>query len=85
MVSSKVFVVGVGMTPFTKPGSTGKDYPELIKDAVTEALDDCKLQYRDIQAATVGYLYGGTCCGQRGLYECGFTGIPIYNVSLLKD
>ncbi|KAI6193455.1 Acetyl-CoA C-myristoyltransferase [Aphelenchoides besseyi] len=81
MSKSKVFVVGVGMTPFTKPGSTGKDYPELVKDAVTEALDDCHLQYKDIQQAAVGYLYGGTCCGQRSLYELGLIGIPIYNVN----
>lgn len=46
------------------------------------ALDDCKLKYSDVQQATVGYLFGGTCCGQRALYECGLTGIPIYNVSI---
>ncbi|CAD5214240.1 unnamed protein product [Bursaphelenchus xylophilus] len=81
MSKPKVYIVGVGMTPFTKPGSTGKDYPELVKDAVTDALNDCGLQYKDVQQATVGYLYGGTCCGQRALYEIGFTGIPIYNVN----
>lgn len=69
------------MTPFTRPGSTGKDYPDLIRDAVTEALNDCNLEYKDIQQATVGYLYGGSCCGQRALYEIGMTGIPIYNVN----
>uniref|UniRef100_A0A1I7SCA2 propanoyl-CoA C-acyltransferase n=1 Tax=Bursaphelenchus xylophilus TaxID=6326 RepID=A0A1I7SCA2_BURXY len=81
MSKPKVYVVGVGMTPFTKPGSTGKDYPELVKDAVTDALNDAGLQYKDIQQAFVGYLFGGTCCGQRALYEIGFTGIPIYNVN----
>lgn len=48
---------------------------------MTTALDDCKLKYEDIQQATVGYLFGGTCNGQRALYEVGLTGIPIYNVS----
>uniref|UniRef100_A0A7E4W7G9 Sterol carrier protein 2 n=1 Tax=Panagrellus redivivus TaxID=6233 RepID=A0A7E4W7G9_PANRE len=77
----KAYVVGVGMTKFTKPQSTGLDYPDFVKEAVTTALDDCGLKYTDIQQATVGYLYGGTCCGQRALYEVGMTGIPIYNVN----
>jgi hypothetical protein len=55
----------------------------LVKDAVTEALNDCQLQYKDVQQAAVGYMYGGSCCGQRALYEIGMTGIPIYNVSFL--
>ena len=29
----RVFVVGVGMTKFEKPGSTGKDYPPATRDA----------------------------------------------------
>lgn len=81
MSSAKVFVIGVGMTPFTRPGSSGKDYPELVGDAVNEALTDCGLKYTDIQQAAVGYLVGGTCCGQRALYDIGLTGIPIYNVN----
>jgi sterol carrier protein 2 len=77
----KVYVIGVGMTKFTKPQSTGLDYPDFVKEAVTMALNDCNLKYTDIQQATVGFLYGGTCCGQRALYEVGMTGIPIYNVN----
>lgn len=50
---------------------------------VNKALSDAKLQYSDVEQAAVGYIYGGTCCGQRALYEIGFTGIPIYNVSYL--
>jgi sterol carrier protein 2 len=81
MTKPKVYVIGVGMTKFTKPGSTGLDYPDMVKEAVNEALADAKLEYKDIQQATVGYLYGGTCNGQRALYELGFTGIPIFNVN----
>ncbi|CAI4227307.1 unnamed protein product [Auanema sp. JU1783] len=81
MTKTKVYVVGVGMTKFCKPGSVDWDYPDMVKEAVTTALDDCKLQYSDVQQATVGYLFGGTCCGQRALYEIGFTGIPIFNVN----
>uniref|UniRef100_A0A0N4Z3C2 Sterol carrier protein 2 n=1 Tax=Parastrongyloides trichosuri TaxID=131310 RepID=A0A0N4Z3C2_PARTI len=79
---TKVYVVGVGMTPFVKPQSRpGWDYPDMVKEAVTEALADAKLQYNDIQQATASYIYGSTCSGQRALYEMGFTGIPIFNVN----
>ncbi|CAP37890.2 Protein CBG20965 [Caenorhabditis briggsae] len=77
----KVYIVGVGMTKFCKPGSVDWDYPDMVKEAVNSALDDCGLKYADIQQATVGYLFGGTCCGQRALYEVGLTGIPIFNVN----
>ncbi|CAJ0933283.1 unnamed protein product, partial [Mesorhabditis belari] len=81
MSKPKVYVIGGGMTKFSKPGSSGMDYPDLVKEAVNEALSEAKLQYKDIQQATVSYLFGGTCCGQRALYEIGLTGIPIFNVN----
>ncbi|GMT16123.1 hypothetical protein PFISCL1PPCAC_7420, partial [Pristionchus fissidentatus] len=81
MTKTKCYVIGVGMTKFEKPGKRDWDYPDMVKEAVNKALDDCKLKYEDIQQATVSYLFGGTCCGQRALYEIGFTGIPIYNVN----
>uniref|UniRef100_A0A915DUP9 Sterol carrier protein 2 n=1 Tax=Ditylenchus dipsaci TaxID=166011 RepID=A0A915DUP9_9BILA len=57
------------------------DYPDLVKEAVTEALDDAGLKYENIQQATASYMYGGSCCGQRALYEIGLTGIPIFNLN----
>ncbi|VDM09930.1 unnamed protein product [Wuchereria bancrofti] len=91
----KVYIIGVGMTKFTKPGSVSNwDYPDMVKEAgktfseflnlqndLNKALSDAKLQYSDVEQAAVGYLYGGTCCGQRALYEIGLTGIPIYNLN----
>uniref|UniRef100_A0A914C2Z3 propanoyl-CoA C-acyltransferase n=1 Tax=Acrobeloides nanus TaxID=290746 RepID=A0A914C2Z3_9BILA len=65
MTKPKVYVIGVGMTKFVKPGLVAWDYPDMIKESVTEALNDCGLKYADIQQATVSYLFGGTCCGQR--------------------
>jgi len=79
--TSKVFVVGVGMTKFTKPGTKPGDYPDWAKEAVLNALNDAKLEYRDIQQACVGFCYGDSTSGQRALYEVGMTGIPIYNVN----
>ncbi|KAI6238607.1 hypothetical protein M3Y99_00664600 [Aphelenchoides fujianensis] len=66
-----VFVVGVGMTAFTKPGPNARDYPELVREAVEEALADCGLKYPDVEQAAVGFMYGGTCCGQRGALRAG--------------
>lgn len=77
----KVYVVGVGMTKFMKPGSTGEDYPDFAKEAVMKALSDAKITYDRIQQACVGYVYGDSTCGQRALYEVGMSGIPIINVN----
>lgn len=76
----RVFVIGVGMTKFNKPGSP-KDYPEYGKEAIESALKDAKVSYKDIQRATVGYVYGDSTCGQGVLYQVGMTGIPIFNVN----
>lgn len=82
VASKRVFVVGVGMTKFEKPGRRENfDYPDMARESVTNALKDAKLQYTDIQQATVGYCYGDSTSGQRALYEMGLTGIPMYNVN----
>ncbi|XP_054996030.1 sterol carrier protein 2 [Sorex araneus] len=79
----RVFVVGVGMTKFSKPGreDTG-DYPDLAKEAGLKALDDAKIPYSAVEQACVGYVYGDSTCGQRAIYHSlGLTGIPIINVN----
>ncbi|GLH15035.1 Non-specific lipid-transfer protein [Gryllus bimaculatus] len=77
---TKVYVVGVGMTKFEKPGSREDfDYPQMAKEAVTKALADARITMNDIKQACVGYVYGDSTCGQRALYEIGMTGLPIYN------
>ncbi|XP_045482604.1 sterol carrier protein 2 [Harmonia axyridis] len=77
----RVFVVGVGMTKFEKPGVREGDYPEFAKEAIEKALQDSKLNINDVELATVGYVYGDSTCGQRAIYEVGMTGIPIFNVN----
>lgn len=78
----RVFVVGVGMTKFEKPGRRDDfDYPQMAKESVTKALNDAGLQMSDIKQACVGYVYGDSTSGQRALYEIGMTGIPVYNVN----
>ncbi|XP_054157878.1 sterol carrier protein 2-like [Oppia nitens] len=78
----RVFVVGVGMTRFVRPGANKLlDYPQMVNEAVNSALDDCRLKYSDIEFAAVGYVFGDSTSGQKALYEIGMTGIPIVNVN----
>ncbi|XP_071800374.1 sterol carrier protein 2-like [Asterias amurensis] len=78
----RVFVVGVGMTKFEKPGRRDDfDYPDMAKESGTKALQDAGIGYSSIEQAVVGYVYGDTTCGQRALYQLGMTGIPMYNVN----
>ena len=77
---SDVVVCGVGMVPFAKPGSSAP-YFEMGAKAARRALADAGVDYRRIQQAYVGYVYGDSTCGQRALYPVGMTGIPIINVN----
>ncbi len=77
----KVFVVGVGMTKFEKPGSKDWDYPDMAREAGTKALEDAGIAYDLIEQAAVGYCYGESTSGERAVYELGLTGIPVYNVN----
>lgn len=82
MAKQRVFVVGVGMTKFTKPGPVKNyDYPDMIQEAVEKSLKDAGLDYSAIEQANVGYVFGDSVCGQKGLYQVGMTGIPITNVN----
>jgi len=75
-----VYVAGVGMIPFTKPG-VNLPYPQMAAEATRLALADAGLAYTHMQQAYVGYVYGDSTAGQRALYEVGMTGIPIVNVN----
>ena len=81
-MSNRVFVIGVGMTKFEKPGRReGWDYPQMVKESGTAALADAGVEYAAVQQAYVGYVYGESCSGHRAAYELGLTGIPIFNVN----
>lgn len=82
MGKTRVFVIGVGMTKFEKPGRRANfDYPDMAKEAATKALADAKISYNQVKQATVGFVYGDSTSGQRAIYEIGMTGIPVYNVN----
>jgi acetyl-CoA acyltransferase len=81
-MSNKVYVVGVGMTKFEKPGRReGWDYPDMARESGTKALEDAGIDYTEVEQGYVGYVYGESTSGQRALYELGLTGIPIVNVN----
>jgi acetyl-CoA acetyltransferase len=79
-MSEKVFVAGVGMIPFSKPGNS-PSYIDMGAQAVRLALKDAGIDYDKVQMAFTGYVYGDSTCGQTALYEIGRTGIPVINVN----
>ncbi|MBT1258546.1 lipid-transfer protein [Rhodococcus erythropolis] len=81
-MSNRVFVVGVGMTKFEKPGSReGWDYPDMALESGTKALADAGIAYDQVQQAYTGFCYGESCSGHRAVYGLGLTGIPVFNVN----
>ena len=79
-MSQDIWVAGVGMIPFSKPGHN-EPYPQMAAAATVAALQDAGLDYARVQQAYAGYVYGDSTAGQRALYEVGMTGIPIVNVN----
>ena len=54
---NKAWVVGVGMIPFRKPGSS-EAYDAMGAQAARLALSDAGIDYRDVQQAYAGFVYG---------------------------
>jgi sterol carrier protein 2 len=80
-MSRKVYVIGVGMTKFEKPGARDWDYPQMAAEAGSQALEDAGISYEQIEQVFAGYVYGDSTSGQAAVYELGLTGVPIYNVN----
>jgi sterol carrier protein 2 len=78
---TRVFVVGVGITPFALAGKRDMDYPEMGSGAARAALDDASLAYAQVERVVAGYCYGDPTCGQKAVYNLGLTGVPIFNVN----
>jgi acetyl-CoA acetyltransferase len=79
-VKRNVHVIGVGMIPFTKPGAS-EPYPVMGARAARAALDDAGVDYRHVEQAYVGYVYGDSTSGQAAVYGVGLTGIPVFNLN----
>lgn len=80
-MSRRVYVIGVGMTKFEKPGTKEGDYHDWAREAGERALADAGIGYEAVQQAYVGYVYGESCSGHRACYELGMSGIPVFNVN----
>jgi sterol carrier protein 2 len=76
----KVCVIGVGMTKFVSPKAL-RPYTEMGKEALLDAFKDAGIEYREIEQAYAGWVYGDSCAGQKVIYEMGMTGIPVFNVN----
>jgi acetyl-CoA acetyltransferase len=81
LMAERVFVIGVGMTKFEKPGSKEWDYPDMGREAGQKALADAGIEYSEVEDAFLAYCYGDSTAGQRALYELGLSGIPAINVN----
>ncbi|CAM3636839.1 lipid-transfer protein [Tsukamurella ocularis] len=79
-MSGQALVAGVGMVPFTKPGRS-EHYFDMGSRAIAAALADAGVDYKLVQQAYAGYVYGDSTSGQRAVYGVGMTGIPIINVN----
>ncbi|MEU6699734.1 lipid-transfer protein [Pseudonocardia sp. NPDC046786] len=75
------YVLGVGMTEFSKPGRPDPNYPELAHRAADAALRDAGIGYRDVEQVCAGFVHADSTAGQRAVYELGMTGIPVVNVN----
>lgn len=75
-----VYVIGVGMVKFQKPGASDS-YDVMAAGAARAALSDANVDYKDIQQVFAGYVFGDSTCGQRSVYPLGLTGVPVINVN----
>jgi hypothetical protein len=73
----KVFVVGVGMTKFEKPGSReAGTIPTWRRKRARRRSKTPASRTPRWSRRRVGYCYGDSTCGQRAVYQLGMTGIP---------
>ncbi|MGW1837648.1 lipid-transfer protein [Streptomyces sp. NPDC002067] len=80
-MSGKAYIIGVGMTPFTKPESGDRRYWDLAAEAGGNALADAGIGYDAVEQVPVGYCHQQSTAGQRAVYGLGMTGVPVYNVN----
>ena len=79
-MNHKVYISGVGMIPFVKPG-TSSSYQEMGEQASLLALQDTGISYEQVQQVYAGYVYGDSTCGQSVIYRLGKSGVPVINVN----
>lgn len=79
---NRVYVVGVGMTKFERPGEReGWDYPVMARESGSGAIADAGIDQGEIEQAYVGHVFGEPSSGQRAVSELGITGVPVIRVN----
>jgi acetyl-CoA acetyltransferase len=73
----EAYVIGVGMTRFTRHET---DAVSLGVEAVAAALEDAGIEPKDVDALYAGHVHGGMVAGERVGAETGLAGIPTVNV-----
>ena len=76
----KVFVAGVDMIKFAKPGQQ-KPYREMASTAIKGAVAEAGIDPQLIEQAYGSYIYGDSTCGQYAMYDAFMSGIPVVNVN----
>jgi acetyl-CoA acetyltransferase len=74
----EVYVLGVGLHPFGRFGD--KDVIEIGREAVTSALKDAGIKWKEVEAAYCGTVFAGPMAGNKVLARVGLTGLPIMNL-----
>jgi acetyl-CoA acetyltransferase len=77
MAKRDVCVIGVGMTKFER---CERDFTDLVREAVSDALAMAGVRPDELEQAFAGYVNGMSTQGQRALYSMGIGGLPVYNV-----
>jgi len=77
---SKVFVAGVDMIKFAKPGQQ-KPYREMASTAIKGAVAEAGIDPQLIEQAYGSYIYGDSTSGQYAMYDAFMSGIPVVNVN----
>jgi len=72
-----VCVIGVGMTRFER---CDREFDDLVREAVGDALGMAGVEADHLEQAFAGYVNGMSTLGQRALYSMGIGGLPVFNV-----
>jgi len=77
MLGRDVYVLGVGMSRFGKPGL---DVGDRAFEAGIEALEDGAIEFTDIGAVYLGTVLAPPTLGVRVVKDLGLTGVPVQRI-----
>ncbi|KAL2366904.1 hypothetical protein RJZ56_000236 [Blastomyces dermatitidis] len=84
-LGDRVYVLGVGMSPFLKPNPK-RDYPQMGLEAGTKALLDAGITYDEVEQGFACYAYGDSTSGQRVFYQFAWVAqISLWSLVLKND